>query len=192
MQTDPPGANNKIGEHLLDSPEKANVFVELKSRRWRANSQEDIAAGRQHQPKNRKQVEGGAVGNWDPVQRCIESDRTYPKFTDNQPNLLIIADDLKVPLHFSLIHVQAALFGSCTAVSGGRVLQLQLASRTSAASASSAHPHRVQVWSTSSSSTRTRTPSRRLRLPQSLLDKFDETCTYSVKGTDPRKPAPVL
>jgi hypothetical protein len=40
--------------------------------------------------------------------RCIESDRTYTKFTD----MLIIADDLKVPLHFSLIHVQAALFGS--------------------------------------------------------------------------------
>jgi hypothetical protein len=31
VQLDPPGANKKVGEYLIDSPEKANVFVELKS-----------------------------------------------------------------------------------------------------------------------------------------------------------------
>jgi hypothetical protein len=36
--------------------------------------------------------------------------RTYPKFAPTQPNLLIIADDLKVPLQESLDHVEIALY----------------------------------------------------------------------------------
>ena len=112
VQMDPPGANGRKGEYLLATPEKTNVFVELKSPGWESElTPAQLAAGRQHQPKY-EGVGGGAVGNWDPVQRCIGSVKTYPKFTDNQPNLLIIADDLKVPLHFSLIHVEAALFGT--------------------------------------------------------------------------------
>jgi hypothetical protein len=72
VQLDPPGENNKIGEYLLESPEKANVFVEPKSRGWESErSKQEITAGRQHQPKYRNQVEGGAVGNWDPVPKQI-------------------------------------------------------------------------------------------------------------------------
>jgi hypothetical protein len=67
VQLDPPGANNKIGEYLLDSPEKAKAFVELKNRAWESElSIREIAAGRQHQPKYSNQVEGGAIGNWEP------------------------------------------------------------------------------------------------------------------------------
>jgi hypothetical protein len=42
---------------------------------------------------------------------CIAADNCYPKFTDNQPNLFIICDDLLFPLYESLDHVEGALYG---------------------------------------------------------------------------------
>ena len=96
-----------------------------------------------------------------------------------------------MPLHVSLFHVQAALFGACAAVSGGRLLQLQplrehrwprhlrlilVGAGLEYEFIIYPNPHALPAT----------------RLPQSLLDKFNETCTYSVKGTDPRRPAPVL
>jgi hypothetical protein len=108
---DPPGANNKIGEFTLQSPEGVSIFTEIKSPGWESElSKEQIAAGRATQPKY---IEPGgfAVGNWRPVHRCIAANNCYPKFTDNQPNLLIICDDLMFPLHESLDHVEGALYG---------------------------------------------------------------------------------
>ena len=46
------------------------------------------------------------------MHRCIASPKTYPKFTDNQSNLLIISDDLKLSLHESLFQVHGALYGN--------------------------------------------------------------------------------
>lgn len=193
VQLDPPGANNKIGEYLLGSPEETNVFVELKSRGWESElSKEEIAAGRQHQPKYPNQVEGGAVGNWGPVQRCIKSEKTYPKFTDNQPNLLIIADDLKVPLHLSLKHVRAALFGPAPPYpedgyfNSGRFEKIGgLGIFGSSSLLGAGVEYEFLIYSNPHALPAT-------RLPQSLLDKFVQTFTYRVKGTDPRAPAPVL
>jgi hypothetical protein len=192
VRLDPPGADTRIGEYLLNSPERANVFVELKSRGWESElSKEEIAAGRQHQPKYRNQVEGGAVGNWDPVQRCIESNKTYPKFTNNQPNLLIIADDLKVPLHFSLIHVQSALFGTAPPYprdgyfNSNRFENIGGLGIFGSSSSGAGLEYEFIIYPNPYALPAT-------RLPQSLLDKFNETFTYSVKGTDPRRPAPVL
>jgi len=54
--------------------------------------------------------EGGAFGNWEPLQKCIASPRTYAKFAPTKPNLLIIADDLKISLQDSLAHVDIALY----------------------------------------------------------------------------------
>src|SRR5580658_7026496 len=67
---------------------------------------------RLHRTKEPKyqQGEGGAFGNWEPLQKCIASPRTYPKFAPTQPNLLIIADDLKISLQDSLAHVDIALY----------------------------------------------------------------------------------
>ena len=125
VQLDPPGAKNKNGEYLLDSPEKANVFVELKSRGWESElSKEEIAAGRQHQPKYRNQVEGGAVGNWDPVQRCIEQTR----HTRSSPKPAEPAHHRGRPEGAAalLAHPRpGCAVRSRTAVSRGRVLQLQ-------------------------------------------------------------------
>jgi hypothetical protein len=109
---DRPGAGNKIGEFLLDSPEKISIFTEIKSPGWESElSKEQIAAGRADQPKYIG-LQGGAVGNWRPVHRCIAADNCYPKFTNNQPSLLIVCDDLMLPLHESLHHVEGAVYGT--------------------------------------------------------------------------------
>jgi hypothetical protein len=110
VQWEPPGLNGKIGEYLIDTPEGQRVFVEVKSPGWEGElSDEERCAGRAKQPKYR-QGDGGAFGNWHPLQRCVASPRTYPKFSPTQPNLLIVADDLKMPLLESLDHVEIALY----------------------------------------------------------------------------------
>lgn len=110
VQWEPPGLNGKIGEYLIGTPEGRHVFTEVKSPGWEGElSDEERRAGRTREPKY-QQGAGGAFGNWQAVQRCIASDKTYPKFTPTQPNLLIIADDLKVSLHDSLNHVEIALY----------------------------------------------------------------------------------
>lgn len=112
VQWDPPGLNGKVGEYLIGTPKHQNVFVEVKSPGWEGElTPAEIQAGRAKQEKYQR-GEGGAFGNWDSVQRCIASRRTYPKFTGTQPNLLIIADDLQVSLHDSLNHVEIALYNT--------------------------------------------------------------------------------
>lgn len=111
VQWDPPGLNGKIGEFLLESTEQIPVFTEIKSPGWESElPQEQIKAGRAKLPKYIG-IGGGAVGNFQAVHRCISSPKTYPKFTNNQSNLLIISDDLNLSLHDSLFQVEGALYG---------------------------------------------------------------------------------
>jgi hypothetical protein len=108
---DPPGLNGKKGEFLVESPEKIRIFTEIKSPGWESElSQIAIKAGRAKQPKYMG-LGGGAVGNWRAVHRCISSPKTYPKFTADQSNLLIISDDLMLSLFDSLYQVEGALYG---------------------------------------------------------------------------------
>lgn len=92
---EPPGQFGKIGEYSL-SAEGQEVFVEVKSPGWEAElSLEEIQAGRTKQPKY-IQGDARAVAPWLQVRECIK--RAYRKFTDTQPNLLIIADDFHMSL----------------------------------------------------------------------------------------------
>jgi hypothetical protein len=111
---EPAGLNGKIGEYLVGAPEGQGIFVEVKSPGWEGElSDAERQAGRTKQPKYRN-GEGGAFGNWQPLQKCIASKRTYPKFAPTQPNLLVVADDLQVSLHDSLDHVLVALYANHT------------------------------------------------------------------------------
>ena len=111
LRWDPAGANGKVGEFLLDSPEKVPIFAEVKSPGWESElSGSQIQAGRAQKPKYIG-LEGGAIGNWQAVHRCIASPKTYPKFRSDQSSLLIMADDLRVPLHDTLFQVKEALYG---------------------------------------------------------------------------------
>jgi len=189
---DPPGANGKKGEYLLATPEKTDVFVELKSPGWESElTPAQRAAGRQHQPKY-DGMGGGAVGNFQAVHQCIARQNTYPKFTTTQANLLIIADDLNLSLHDTLFQVEGALYGAkwqygedgyftsnrfenlgglgvFYAFSGvpSRGIEYQFVIYK--------NPHALPAT----------------KLPQSLLEPFKETFNCIVKGTDPRRPAPV-
>src|SRR5258708_24471072 len=110
LQWEPPGLNRKVGEYLIGTPDGHKVFVEVKSPGWESElSDEERRAGRTKQPKH-QQGEGGAFGNWEALHKCIASPKTYPKFSRNQPNLLVVADDLKVGLHDSIWHVEIALY----------------------------------------------------------------------------------
>jgi hypothetical protein len=110
VQWEPPGLNGKVGEYLIGTPEGHNVFVEVKSPGWEGElTDKQRKAGRARQPKY-QQGEGGAIGNWQPLQKCIASERTYPKFAPSQPNLLVVADDLHVDLFEIPEHIEVALY----------------------------------------------------------------------------------
>lgn len=118
IQWDPPGSRGKVGEFLLNSPEHTPIFTEIKSPGWESElSPVEIKAGRAKQPKYIGRG-GGPVGNWKAVHRCISSPKTYPKFSSGQANLLIISDDLRLPLHDSLFQVEGALYGERASVWG--------------------------------------------------------------------------
>jgi hypothetical protein len=110
-QWDPPGANGKIGEFTLGTPEGQSVFVELKSRGWESElSDAQKKAGLAKSGKY-EVWKGGAIGNWQAVHECIAADNCYPKFVPTCSNLLVMADDLRVSLGDTLFQVQQALFG---------------------------------------------------------------------------------
>jgi hypothetical protein len=110
VQWEPPGLNGKVGEYLVGTLEARNVFVEVKSPGWEGElSEEERRAGRGRQPKYRR-AENFAVGNWKSLQKCIASEKTYPKFTPSQPSLLVVADDFKFSLNDSLNQVEIALY----------------------------------------------------------------------------------
>jgi len=112
VQWEPPGLNGKFGEFNISTLEQKCVFVEVKNPGWEGElSVAERQAGRAKQPKYRG-LEGGAFGNWIPLQKCIASKNTYPKFDPAQPNLLVVADDLKVSLHDCPEHAEIALYNT--------------------------------------------------------------------------------
>ena len=109
---DPPGASRKKGEFNLAVPGEPSVFVEVKSRGWESElSGPQLEAGLARLSKFEVCKGARAVGNWKAVHECISSDKTYPKFLPTRPNLLVMADDLRISLHDTLFQVEAALFG---------------------------------------------------------------------------------
>jgi hypothetical protein len=114
---EPPGKDNLIGEFSVQSLPGPDVFVEIKSPGWEGElTQEQRDAGRAKQEKY-QYLEGGAVG---PAQKLRMSVRkAYPKFLPTQPNLLVIADDLFVPLAtWGDLPAEQALFLKSTILEG--------------------------------------------------------------------------
>lgn len=104
---EPPGAGQSKGEYSL-SADGQSVFVEVKSPGWEAElSPEEIKAGRTKEPKY-VQGDGRAVAPWLQTRECVK--RAYHKFSDDKPNLLLIADDFHVSLADDLDQVKIGLF----------------------------------------------------------------------------------
>ena len=174
------------------TPERTGVFVELKAPGWESElTKAQLAAGRQHKPKYHG-LGGGAVGNFRAVHRCISRPNCYPKFTNNQPNLLIIADDLNLSLHDTLSQVEGALYGEKWQYgengyfNSNRFENLGGLGVFYAFSAAPSRGIEYQFVIFPNPHALSAT-----KLPQSLLDQFRETFNCIVKGTDPRRPAPV-
>ena len=189
---DPPGVNGKKGEYLLATPETIDVFVELKSPGWESElTPAQRAAGRQHRPKY-DGMGGGAVGNFQAVHQCIARPNTYPKFTTTQANLLIIADDLNLSLHDMLFQVEGALYGAKLQYGEDGYFtsnRFENLGGLGVFYAFSAAPSRGIEYQFVIYENPHALPTT--KLPQSLLEPFRETFNCIVKGTDPRRSAPV-
>jgi len=87
------------GEFLARGPSGISTFVEVKSPGWEGElSQEERTGGRKKQPKY-LHCEARAVAPWERVQ--FEVEKAYKKFIPENPNLLVIADDLFVSLEYA-------------------------------------------------------------------------------------------
>ena len=97
VEWEPPGNNNKKGEYSITPNGEDVVFVEVKSPGWEGQlDPEEQRSVRKKQPKYMPGEIRCARGQWPQVRACIE--RAYPKFLPDCKNLLVIADDLRVPL----------------------------------------------------------------------------------------------
>jgi hypothetical protein len=117
VQWDPPGNGNSVGEFSVQAASSMPIFVEIKSPGWEGElTDEERAAGRAQEEKY-QHLQGGAVG---PAQKIRMSVRkAYPKFLPSQPNLLVIADDLFVPLaSWGDLPAEQALFLESTILEG--------------------------------------------------------------------------
>jgi hypothetical protein len=106
---EPPGANGKTGEYLVELPKRRQMFVEVKARGW---EEEIILAEGEHSPRLRqpKYVDGEvrALAPWRSVRETVR--KAYPKMPDITPTLLIINDDLFVALNDWPLTVKIALY----------------------------------------------------------------------------------
>jgi hypothetical protein len=95
---EPKGEGNHEGEFRMQRTGEPSIFVEVKSPGWEAQIQdEERRKDRSKKPKFLPgTIEGQVVGPWE-LRNCI-SENAYPKFTQSDANLLVIADDFKPPL----------------------------------------------------------------------------------------------
>jgi hypothetical protein len=113
---EPPGQGGKVGECSIRAPEGSTVFTEVKSPGWESElAQAERLAGRTKLPKY-IDGDGGPYANWKGMRDCIR--RAYGKFTPNEPNLLVIADDFFVNLTVAQLPIDVALYDSHTGYGG--------------------------------------------------------------------------
>lgn len=91
---EPVGADGKRGEFLVGDPP---VFVEVKSPGWEDEivKAEGRESARLQQPKY-IHAEARSTGPWASVRHAVK--KAYPKMPDTMSTLLVINDDLMVPL----------------------------------------------------------------------------------------------
>jgi hypothetical protein len=109
VRWEPPGANGKTGEYLVELPERRQMFVEVKARGW---EEEIILAEGVHSPRLRqpKYIDGEvrALAPWWSVRETVR--KAYAKMPGTTPTLLIINDDLYVALNDWPLNVKIALY----------------------------------------------------------------------------------
>jgi hypothetical protein len=109
IQWEPQGANGKVGEYVIRTPEGIDVFVEVKSPGWEGElGAEERKSGRTKLPKYGGSGGGGATAPYiGHLKGCVS--RAYPKFAPTAANLLVVSDDFFIPLGFTEV-ADAALY----------------------------------------------------------------------------------
>jgi hypothetical protein len=94
---EPRGAGAKVGEFLIGFDGREPIFIEVKSPGWEEEiaKVEGQASSRLQQPKYISD-EARATAPWASVRHAVK--KAYPKMPDSMPTLLVINDDLVVPL----------------------------------------------------------------------------------------------
>lgn len=94
---EPVGLGGKRGEFVVSFPPARRLFVEVKSPGWEAEIVQSHGAGSQRL-KEPKYLDGEVrwIGPWEAVRRAVA--KAYGKMPEDMPTLLIIWDDLFVPL----------------------------------------------------------------------------------------------
>src|SRR5262249_3791755 len=97
FEWEPPGAGGKLGEFLIGFDPKRPVFVEVKSPGWEDEiaKAEGQSSPRLQQPKYISD-DARATAPWASVRHAVK--KAYPKMPHTMPTLLVINDDLMVPL----------------------------------------------------------------------------------------------
>jgi len=116
----PGGAGQSKGEFIVKAGDGHGVFVEVKSPGWQAevmnwNGKKPSASQKQRleQPKY-IDGEGGATAPWMALRFAIDkSYKNQNKFKNDSRNLLVVADDLIVPLeHGTELQADMALYST--------------------------------------------------------------------------------
>src|SRR5262245_22890349 len=108
---EPPGAGQTCGEFLLSADAAPPVFVEVKAPGWEQEivQSEGRANPRLKRPKYVDE-EARATGPWASVRHAVA--KAYPKLPAFLPGLLVIADDLFVPLADWELNVKIGLYSA--------------------------------------------------------------------------------
>jgi hypothetical protein len=106
---DPRGKHGKVGDFTFTFAAE-EIFCEVKSPGWERAIVESLGAtsSRLKQPKYLPGIEVSSFSNVSHVRSAIS--KAYPKFVVERPNLLILVDDLKVPLTYDTLGVKIALY----------------------------------------------------------------------------------
>lgn len=104
-----PQGRQGTGKFRVSLPGGGEMFVEVKSPGWEA---EEVRTRGPQSPRLSQPKHIHAHGGWTvPARRVRESvTKAYPKVPDTMPTLLVIHDDLIVPLHNCLMFVDIALY----------------------------------------------------------------------------------
>ena len=105
---EPPGVDGKLGEYLIKIG-PTSTFVEVKSPGWEDEiaKAEGQGSPRLQEPKYLR-GEVLATAPWASVRHAVK--KAYPKLPDSMPTLLVICDDLRVPLNSWPVNVDIALY----------------------------------------------------------------------------------
>lgn len=109
LEWEPLGADGKLGEFLVDVGESVPVFIEVKSPGWEGDLLKQGAdLARIERPKWLSTQSSSGFADASAIGDSIR--KAYPKMTGVVPSLLVVSDDLHLPLSDLIDEVRGVLY----------------------------------------------------------------------------------